>query len=276
MTVSLCAYVPCFNNAATLRGAVESLWAQTMPPAEIVVVDDGSTDGSFQCVRDLGVRVVRHDTNLGRGAARARAMQETTHDFVLGCDATTRLEPDYAAKALRWLEEPRVAGVFGSIRQATQDTVANRWRGRHLFKLDVPRAPRRDAPLATAGAVVRRSAVAEVGGFDASLRHSEDADLGRRLLQRGFEVVSDPNLEIVCFANNTVAQVLERYWRWYAGAQENVNWRGYWKNIGYSVKAMAAQDLRHRDVGAALVSLACPHYQFWKSRMRGLNRRGGL
>jgi glycosyltransferase involved in cell wall biosynthesis len=262
------AYVPCFNNAGTLRRAVEGVLAQTLPLDEIVVIDDGSTDNSVARVSDLPVRVVRHECNLGRGAARARAMREVRGEFVLCCDATNVLQPDFTAKAWRWFDDPQVAAVFGVFRQAAALTVAERWRGRHLFKLDVLREPRADAPLATSGAVVRRSAVEMVGGFDSALRHTEDADLGERLLRAGYAVVCDPSIGFESVANNTASQVLERYWRWHAGIDEGTSWHGYAKNVGYAVKVMVASDLRARDPAAALISLACPHYQFWKSRWR--------
>lgn len=268
-----CAYVPCFNNAATLRRAVDSVLAQSVAPAATIVIDDGSTDRPTETIPDPGVRVIRHPGNLGRGAARARAMAEAGEEFVLCCDATNALERDFAAKALPWFGDSRVAAVFGVFRAGAMDTAAQRWRGRHLFKVDAVRQAQRDALLATTGAMVRRSAIAAVGGYDATLRHSEDADLGRRLLARGYAVVCDPALGFVSTVRNTVPQVLERYWRWHAGTDEGSNWRGYGKIVAYSIKVMAAQDLRARDPLAAAISLACPHYQFWKSRARSWKKR---
>jgi len=262
------AYVPCFNHAATLRAVVESLLRQSHPPEELVVIDDGSTDNSADTLRDLPVRLVRLGRNLGRGAARARAMTETTEDFVLSCDATQRLAPDYAAQALRWFDDPAVAAVFGVHEKGAPRSAAGRWRERHLFKVDAPRVLRHDALLATNGAVVRRSAVAAAGGFDSALRHSEDLDLGRRLLAQGGAVVCDPELKFSSLVENSLGEVLERYWRWHAGPDERTDWRGYLRTIAYAVKVMARADLAARDPFAAAISLACPHYQFWKSRLR--------
>jgi len=267
------AYIPCFNNAATIRRAVESVLAQTIAPAEVVVIDDGSSDDSTAQLAGLPARIVRHGENLGRGAARARGMRETTQELVLCCDATNVLDPSFAADALRHFEAPRVAAVYGRFEQAPATTVAERWRGRHLFKTDRMRDLARDGLLITSGAVVRRSSVEAVGGFDARLRHSEDAELGRRLLAAGYEVIGDPCLAVRSIARNNVSQVLERYWRWHAGADERVCWKTYLRNVSYATKAMAMSDLRARDPMAAIVSLICPHYQFWRSRMRARAHR---
>src|ERR1700690_1993580 len=69
------AYVPCYNNSASISRAVVAVLRQTVPPTEVIVVDDGSTDGSAELLRHLPVRVIRHERNMGRGAARATAME---------------------------------------------------------------------------------------------------------------------------------------------------------------------------------------------------------
>jgi glycosyltransferase involved in cell wall biosynthesis len=122
------AYVPCYNAAATVRRAVESVMAQTIRPGEILVVDDGSTDGSLDALRGLDVRVIAHPQNLGRGEARARAMSDARHGLVLCCDATNTLEPAFVEKALMWLDDDRVAAVFGRITQPPAETLAERSR----------------------------------------------------------------------------------------------------------------------------------------------------
>jgi glycosyltransferase involved in cell wall biosynthesis len=263
------AYVPCYNNAATVRWAVESVLAQTVVPVEVLVIDDGSTDGSCGQLAGLPVRIIRQDKNLGRGATRARAMREVAHEFVLCCDATNVLEPDFTTKALRWFDDPQIAAVFGVFRPGPARTAAERWRARHLFKVDVIRAPRRDALLATSGAIVRRSALEAAGGFNAALRHTEDGDLGRRLLAHGRAVICDSAIGFVSVSHNTVGEVLERYWRWYAGTTEAVTWRGYAQNFSYAMKSMVPADLHAGDWTAAAISLISPHYQFWKSWWRG-------
>jgi len=262
------AYVPCYNAAATVRRAVESVLAQTIRPDEVLLVDDGSTDGSLDAVSGLDVRIIAQPRNLGRGEARARAMREAQHEHVLCCDATNTLEPAFVEKARIWLDDDRVAAVFGRITQPPAGSLAERWRGRHLFKVDAAQESRRRTSLCTWGTLVRASAVEGVGGYDRRLRHTEDAELGVRLLAGDFDVVYDPALTVTSIAPNTVAQVLERHWRWYAGATPSASWREYRKSIAYSIKCMAKDDLRAGDPTAVLISLVAPHYQAWKSWSR--------
>lgn len=266
------AYVPCFNNAGTIRVAVESLLAQSVPPAEVLVVDDGSSDAPEEQLRDLDVRVIRLERNNGRGTARARAMAAAGHELVVCCDATNALDPSFIERALPWFDNERVAAVVGRIAQGDALDVVSRWRGRHLFKIDVPQAVRHGTTLCTWGTLVRASAVRAVGGFSPALRHTEDGELGERLRAGAFDIVYDPTLQVRSVARNTLSEVLERYWRWHAGVDEHATWGHYVKAMAYSIKGMAAADLRAGDPLAAAISVLCPHYQFWRSQVRRVRR----
>ncbi len=268
MKAAVSAYVPCFNNEATVLASLDSLRAQSVPPTEICLLDDGSTDRSVDVGVRAGVRVVRMERNSGRGAVRARAMKELQHEFVACCDATNTLAPDFVERSLRWMDDPQVAGVFGRITQQPPRCLSDRWRGRHLFKVNEPMTLKHGGLLSTWGCLLRRSAVLDVGNFDSRLRHSEDAELGRRLLAKNYDVVFDPELKVVAGVTNTLGQVMERYWRWYAGVEERVSWRQYFKQVAYAAKVMARQDLRDGDLWSVPVSLFTPHYQFWKSWTR--------
>jgi glycosyltransferase involved in cell wall biosynthesis len=271
-TPRISACIPCFNNAATIARAMESIRAQSVPVAELFVLDDSSTDESCSIAEKIGARVIRHERNLGRGAVRARAMQEAAHEMVLSCDSANTLANDFCERALPWFESGNVSAVFGRISQGPDESVITRWRGRHLFKVDSTLPVNRHAALSTWGVLMRRSHVLSVGNFDAALRHSEDADLGGRLLGAGYEVVFDPELKVIAIERNTLGQVLERYWRWYAGKDERVTWKGYLKQIVYSVKVMALMDLRALDPVCVPISLVSPHYQFWRSFLRRRKR----
>lgn len=261
----LSAYIPVYNQASSLPTALRSLRLQTIAPSCIVVVDDGSTDKSVDVARALGARVVCMEDNQGRGAARKAAMEACDTELVLCCDATCRLEPDFAERALRHLIEQDVAAVFGAYGAGSELTLSDRWRARHLFKVGSCLELNDRAAFATYGALVRRKAVMSVGGYDPSLRQSEDAELGERLRQAGFRVLRDPSCLAISTVSNSLVQVLERYWRWHAGLEPRFSLRQYAATLAYSFKVMVRQDLQAGDYGSAALSLLCPHYEAWKS-----------
>jgi glycosyltransferase involved in cell wall biosynthesis len=262
------AYIPCFNDAATVAAAIAGLQAQSVAPAYIVVVDDGSGDGSGEIAARAGAHVLRHEHNLGRGAARAAAMAACTTEFVVCCDAANVLSPDFLARAMPWFDDARVAAVYGRIRNLTTRTTVDRWRARYLFREDAAMTVTRPASLITFGTVVRRSAVEDAGGYDPRVRHSEDRDLGERLLRRGHDVIFDPALSIGAAAHDSPSTLLERYWRWTAGVAERADAGQYLKQIRFAWRHMVLPDVQSRDLGMALLSGFAPHYCYWRTRVR--------
>jgi glycosyltransferase involved in cell wall biosynthesis len=257
--MKLIASIPVYNSARTLPRAIAAVRAQTVTPARIIVVDDGSTDGSASCAAEAGAVVVPLGANLGRGAARARLLAESDADLLFMCDAGLQPPPDFLAKALPWFDDPLAGAVFGHITQAPPRTLAERWRGRHLFKTDPPAAPRADALLGTGVCVLRVEAARAAGGFNPALRSGEDADLGRRLLAAGWKVIADPALHALNLSADSAGKALERYARW--NSPGGLRGRDWWRQLVYAAKVMAKADLRARDPMAALLSMAAPFYQ---------------
>jgi glycosyltransferase involved in cell wall biosynthesis len=273
MPPPLSAYVPVYNNRSTLEAVLRSIQAQTRAVDELFVVDDGSSDGSGALAERMGVRVLRQTHNSGRGAARARAMLEARHELVLCCDATNVLDPNFVEQSMHWFEDDKVAAVFGRITQPASLSVADRWRGRHLFKVGTDLELRHNSPLITFGTIVRKSSALAVGNYNENLRQNEDTDLGERLREKGYDIVFDPNLILISIAHNTLVQVLERYSRWYGPDPNDLNWRGYFRQMAYAVKAMAKRDLLDRDPLSVPISLACPHVQYIRSYLESRRHR---
>ena len=205
MTASV--VVPNFNGRRWLPGCLDSLAAQTLAPTEVVVVDNGSSDGSAALASGRpGVRVIELGRNLGFAAAANRGIGtvETESvalvntDVVLAADWLERMQvalgsaPDVGAVACKMvdLEDPSVLYDAGDVLR--RDGVCEQ-RGR--FERDDGSF---DEPgevfAASAGAALyRRGAVLDVGGFDERFfLYLEDADLGLRLRLAGWRCRYEP------------------------------------------------------------------------------------
>lgn len=189
MSARLAVIVPCFNDGATLREAVDSV--REPEPVELVVVNDGSADpvtlGVLRELQDGGVRVL-HRENGGLSAARMSGVQATCAPFVYPLDADDCLLPGALAPMADALERAPQAGfaygdyeVFGEYR--------GRWRSPARFD---PWAMTY-ANFIPVSSLIRRTALAQVGGWE--LRNAvEDWDLWLKMIERGWDGVRVPEL----------------------------------------------------------------------------------
>jgi glycosyltransferase involved in cell wall biosynthesis len=111
--------IPAFNTAACIAEAILSVRAQTLPPREIVVVDDGSTDRTADLVRSLGadIRLIQQE-NRGSGPATTAAIQAVTTALIAGLDSDDIWLPHKMERQLQVLQEmPEIAACFSRMRQ---------------------------------------------------------------------------------------------------------------------------------------------------------------
>jgi len=95
--------IPAFNRRDTIERAIASVLAQTWPPDEILVVDDGSTDGTAEAVRVLGdkrIRLLRHAHNRGAAAARNTGIEAAKGDWIAFLDSDDEWDPHKLARQL--------------------------------------------------------------------------------------------------------------------------------------------------------------------------------
>ncbi len=173
--------IPAFNAARWLSAAVASVRAQTRPPAEIVIVDDGSTDGTGELGRSFGgeVRCVSR-TNGGLAAARNTGAAATSGEWLLFLDADDVLTPDALASLARTAESSHAGVVYGFVLQRRGEATETRLHGLP-YAVGSPPAPAKAhfwwTPIPTAGAaLIRRRLNEQVGGFDENFRQVEDAE----------------------------------------------------------------------------------------------------
>ncbi len=109
--------IPVYNGARYLGEAIESVLAQTRPPDEVVVVDDGSTDDSALVAQRYPVRLMQQ-TNLGASVARNHGVEAAQGDLLAFLDADDLWLPGKLEQQLTWLDEqPDLDVVFGRVEQ---------------------------------------------------------------------------------------------------------------------------------------------------------------
>ena len=187
--------IPVRNGAADLPRCLSSIAAnvQSADGVEIVVVDNGSSDGSGEIARRAGACVIDRP-DLRVGACRNAGAAASRGAILAFIDADNEIAPGWLKACTRTFEEQGV-GAAGFPYGAPADAT---WVQRMYDTLRVKATNRRDVDWLGAGNVaVRRAAFEQVGGFDERLEACEDVQLCQSVRRAGYRVVSEPGMESV-------------------------------------------------------------------------------
>jgi glycosyltransferase involved in cell wall biosynthesis len=181
--LSVAAIIPCYNGAAFLAEAIQSVQSQTRPVDEILVVDDGSTDDSAAIAQSLGAEVLSLPKNLGAGPARNHGLRHVRSDLVAWLDADDYWLDHHVATLVPLLEHhPQAVAALAAVRVLTGEEVqVNRGYVPPGEPVKVLLSAYRDWLHLIIGCIVRRDPLLQIGGFDESERYSEDFDYWLRL-----------------------------------------------------------------------------------------------
>ena len=214
MTLNISLYIPSFNSSRYLWTTLKAIDRQTLSPSEVIVVDDGSTDGTAEIARANEVLCVRHERNKGLAAARNTGVRESSSDFVAALDSDCAPSP-------RWLETLAesmgndLVGVGGRLIEQNQASIVDRWRAVHM-KQNWGESVLVNPPfLFGSNTLFRKTALEEVGGYNEKLRTNyEDVDISHKLLSRGSKLLYQPAATAYHRKSDSALTCAVTYWRW--------------------------------------------------------------
>ena len=178
--------VPAFRAARTLDETLASIRAQTLAPAELLVVDDGSPDATAAVAAAAGARVLRQ-ANAGVAAATNAGILAAAHDLVALCDADDLWLPEKLATQAALLADPAVDAALCHFESFACPTLSPEQRAR----IAVPGV--RPGWLRSC-LLLRRAAFGRVGGLDATLRMGDMVDWFDRARAAGLVIALAPEV----------------------------------------------------------------------------------
>jgi glycosyltransferase involved in cell wall biosynthesis len=285
MTPRVSAIVPVYNGRRFLAATVRTVMAQTLLPCELIVVDDGSTDGSLEELESLPsapfpVRIVRQD-NAGQSAARNAAARLAEGELLAFLDQDDLWHPRHLEElVVPLLADPAVGWAYSDFDE--MDFAGNlvtysflRVQGGAHPKRTIYQCVAGDLMVLPSASVIRRAAFEQSGGFDEKLCGYEDDDLFVRFFRLGWRhaFVDRPLLRFrvhatsssasprfiasrMLFAEKLVAMLPDdsRMFRYYVS--DAIAPRFFLTSLDDYVRACAARDWK----GARLALAAVNHF----------------
>lgn len=228
--------VPAHNEEAVIARSVQAMLRMDYPTFEVIVVDDGSSDGTLAALRPLmadeRLRVVHKAVNEGKAMALNDALPLARGEILMGLDADAEPDPQMLRYIVPHFDSPRVAAVTGNPRVRNTGSFLARLQAVEFSSIIslLRRAQRVWGRIVTVSGVVaalRRSAVYDVGGYSPDMP-TEDIELTWKLQKRHYDVRYEPRA--ICWM--TVP----------------LSWRGLWRQRLRWARGLAQVLHRHADV----------------------------
>ena len=228
--------VPAHNEEAVIARSVLAMLRMDYPSFEVIVVDDGSTDGTLAALqplmRDARLRVVHKAVNEGKAMALNDALPLARGEILMGLDADAEPDPQMLRYIVPHFDSPRVAAVTGNPRVRNTGSFLSRLQAVEFSSIIslLRRAQRVWGRIVTVSGVVaavRRSAVFDVGGYSPNMP-TEDIELTWKLQKRHYDVRYEPRA--ICWM--TVP----------------LSWRGLWQQRLRWARGLAQVLRKHADV----------------------------
>jgi biofilm PGA synthesis N-glycosyltransferase PgaC len=226
--------IAAYNEEKVIRRTLETLLSSTYPFLELLVVNDGSTDGTAaeveaMALRDSRIRLI-NQPNSGKWAALNNATAQAQGDILVTLDADTVFTPETVANLVRQFAvdpDGRLGAVAGVVRVGNRErNLLTRWQGlEYLTQIGIERSAYAQlgaVPIIPgACAAWRKTAVTEVGGYSNSTL-AEDCDLTLSLHQAGWRVSQDDEALAYTEAPDHADALLAQRIRWTFGTLQAI------------------------------------------------------
>lgn len=225
--------VPAYNEEVTAIKTIQSLLKLEYPQMEIIFVDDGSRDKTFEVVDTAygnhPIVKVLTKPNGGKASALNFGITHAQYDYVVCIDADTVLKQDAIYHLMTYFTDDEIGAVAGTVKVGNETNLVTIWQS--IEYITAQNMDRRAFDLLNSITVVpgaigafRKSAIFRAGGFTLDTL-AEDCDLTMRILKQGFIVRNCAEALAYTEAPETIAMLLKQRFRWSFGVIQS-----FWKN----------------------------------------------
>lgn len=225
--------VPAYNEEVTVINTINSLLKLEYPRFDIIFVDDGSSDRTYEVVNqafgnNAAVKIFTKP-NGGKASALNYAINHTESDYVVCIDADTQLKSDAIYHLMACFTDEEIGAVAGTVKVGNETNMITLWQS--IEYITAQNMDRRAFDLINSITVVpgaigafRKEAISEAGGFTSDTL-AEDCDLTMRILKLGYVIRNCGDAIAYTEAPETVKMLLKQRFRWSFGVMQS-----FWKN----------------------------------------------
>lgn len=227
--------VPAYNEEVNAVKTIQNLLQQDYPRFDILFIDDGSKDGTYNNVanafRDHAKVRVFTKVNGGKASALNFGISQTNNAYVICIDADTQLKGDAVSQLMKkfMTGESNVGAVAGNVKVGNENNMLTKWQS--IEYTTAQNFDRRAFDLINGITVVpgaigafKKEAIEKAGGFTTDTL-AEDCDLTIRILRQGYRVVNCTEAIAITEAPETLKQFMKQRFRWSYGIMQS-----FWKN----------------------------------------------
>jgi cellulose synthase/poly-beta-1,6-N-acetylglucosamine synthase-like glycosyltransferase len=225
--------VPAYNEEVTAIKTIASLLKIDYPSFEIIFIDDGSKDKTYEMVNnaygDNPLVTVLTKPNGGKASALNFGITHAKSDFVVCIDADTQLKDDAVYHLMTYFTDNEIGAVAGTVKVGNDHNIITKWQA--IEYITAQNMDRRAFDLINSITVVpgaigafRKSAIFKAGGFTYDTL-AEDCDLTMRILKQGYIVKNCAEAIAYTEAPETLNALLKQRFRWSFGVIQS-----FWKN----------------------------------------------
>ena len=210
-------YIPCYNAGATIDKCLEGIFAQTVMPSKIILVDDGSKPPlSIPDQFRKDVEILVQPCNMGLSAARNRALSAIKTPLAAALDSDVVPSPRWLEILLNTMNSLDIAGAGGRLDEFYQDTLGDRWRAVHMAQHWGDNAVMNPRFIYGANNIFRTDVLAAAGNYNATLRTNyEDMSMSELLYAKGFQMRYEPAARCAHLRRDTEETILRGFWQWF-------------------------------------------------------------
>jgi len=207
-------FVPCYNSEKTIKQCLESIFSQTYPIDEVLVIDDGSTDRTTEIASKFLVKLIKNEKNKGIAYTRNVGFNNAKNELVASLDSDCVAGKNWLRDLIKHMSET-VGGVGGKLVDKNNKKISDAWCSFHMEQDWGSNKVINPEYLFGNNTLYKKYVIKKAGYFDPKFKTNyEDVDISKRILKHNFTLIYSPEAIVYHLKTDNFYTLFKRFWLW--------------------------------------------------------------